>query len=338
MNYTLLLLPTISLLAFGIILIATTTMESVVTLNINSSTALLTITTHHPVCTALHLDYLEVTRLTDIQWSYPHADITSGININAVMWTHDADSTIPNILRSEVSSVAMYTHVMPNATANATSTGQPELLRFEVNPDVVAPVYPSWSPCDTAAPFLMDMVELEGAKPGTGPMGIPPANRTEPESMGPTGAGGDEPEPLTLDPRPAYTHIDPITGTHYYGDLMKVSISTYGNAATDVWRYLKDNGAVVYSVWPNEQTDLLGAYVPPSILWPLSIRDDIRRVNPVGAPAQEHYGSINTEGLSQGIHPNVEQWHGLGYNGTGVRVGIIDTYFNITAATGNNMP
>ena len=338
MNYIpLLLLPLLVLTTLGIFLTAATTKPDDAP-DVDNSTASLTITTHNPRCTAVNLDYLEITRLTDIQPGYPPANFTSGINITAVIWTYDANSTIPAILRPEVSSVAMYSRVISNATANATSPGQPELLRLDTNPDVVIPVF-GQSPCDSGAWFLMNLVDMEGAKPGTGPMGIPPGNRTEPEPAGAVGASDDKPAPLILDPRPAHTHTDPIFGTHYYGDLMAVSISTYGNAATDVWRYLKDNGAIVYRVYPHENVDRLSAYVPPSVLWALSIRDDIRKINPIRSTGfQEQYGSIGTEGLLPTVHPNVEEWHGLGYNGTGVKVGIIDGHFNITATIGDNLP
>ena len=336
MNYKiLLLLPSLVLIVSGIALTTATT-EPDDAPNVDNSTASLTITTHNPACTAVNLDYLGVTRLTDIQPGYPPANFTSGINVTAVIWTHDANATIPAILRSEVSSVAMYSYVVPNATANATSPGQPDLLRLEVNPDVVIPVF-GQSPCDTAAPFLMDTVKPEGAGPGTGPMGLPPGNRTEPEPAGPKGAGDDEPEPLTLDPRPLGLP-DPESQIYYYGDLIDVGIRTYGNAATDIWRYLKDNGAIVYRVWPDENTDTIGAYVPPSILWSLSTMDDIRKINPVRSAYTEHYGSTNTEGLLPTVHPNVEQWHGLGHNGTGVRVGVIDQWFNLVTTTGDDLP
>ena len=335
MDYKLLLLPSIVFLVSGISLTIATDQDDMPV--VNNAMALLTITTHNPICTALQLNHLEVTRLTDIRLSYPHANITSGINLTAAIWAYDANSTIPAILRSEVSSVAMYSHIMSNATTNTTSAEQPELLRLEVNPDVVMPVYPTWTPCDTGAPFLLDSVELEGAEPGTGPMGLPPGNRTEPEPAGPTGSSGAEPEPLTLDPRPPGLP-DPESQIFYHEDLMAVSITTYGNAATDIWRYLKDNEALVFDVNYGENVDEIGAYVPPSVLWPLSTMDDIRRIIPIKSAYTEHYGSTNTEGLLPTIHPNVEQWHGLGHNGTGIRVGIIDGWFNLATTTGNDLP
>ncbi|MYG33035.1 MAG: DUF5011 domain-containing protein [Cenarchaeum sp. SB0677_bin_16] len=336
MNYIpLLLLPLLVLVTLGVSLTVATT-EPDDAPDVDNSTASLTITTHNPRCTAVNLDYLEITRLTDIQPGYPPANFTSGINITAIIWTHDANVTIPAILRPEVSSVAMYSHTTSNATANATSPGQPELLRLDTNPDVVIPVF-GQSPCDSGAWFLMNLVDMEGAKPGTGPMGIPPSNRTEPEPAGAVGASDDEPAPLILVPRPSVTHYDE-SGTLYSGDLMGVSIRSHAGTANDIWRYLQDNGALVFDVIRGERVDIVGAYIPHSIIWPLSTLDGVKRVLPVQLPPHEHYGSINTEGLLPNVHPNVEQWHVLGYNGTGVRVGIIDGSFNLQTTTGNDLP
>ena len=346
MNYKLLLLPSIVLLAFGIVIIATTTMEPVVASDINDSTALLTITTYQPWCTALELNHLNITRLTDVYpyyrfgegFGYDPAELRNGINVTAVIWEQDADLTIPTILElPEVVSIGMYSPAAQNTTTPMV------LTELSVNHNVTwrgDSIARCGDAVDTNVIWsLLDSIGLEGAEPGTGPMGLPPSNRTEPEPAGPAGASGAEPEPLTLDPQPVPTHFDPISGTDYYGDLMMVSISTYGNAATDVWRYLKDNGAIVYRVWPDEEVDLLSAYVPPSILWPLSTMDDIRKIRPIGSTGfQEHYGSTNTEGLEDTVHPHLEEWHGLGLNGTGVRVGIIDQWFNLVTTTGDDLP
>ena len=65
----------------------------------------------------------------------------------------------------------------------------------------------------------------------------------------------------------------------------------------------------------------VNGYVPMSLLGPLSMRDDVFNVL-ISHLSLEHYGATATEGLLDHNHPNVEQWHGLGYNGTGVKVGI----------------
>ena len=309
MNYKLLLLPTIVLLALGIVLIATTTSEPTVVSDLNNSTALLVITTYQPWCTALELNHLNITRLTDVYpyyrfdggYGYDPAELRSGIKVTAIIWEQDADMTIPAILEQpEVVSIAMYSPVIQNAT---TST---KLLELNVNNNA-AWRGDSISRCGDAVDthviqILLDLMGLEGAEPGTGPVGLPPGNRTA--SDGPMGHASvsAEPEPLTLDPRPPGLP-DPESRIYYYGDLMGVSISTYGNVATDIWRYLKDNGAIVYSVHPHESVDRLGAYVPPSVLWSLSTMDDIRKINPVEPAYPEHYGSNNTEGLLPDVHP-----------------------------------
>ena len=321
MNYKLLLLlPIIVLVTSGIILVATTTTETV---DVDDSTAILTITTYQPWCTALELNHLNITRLTDVYpyyrdgtFGYDTDELRNGIDITAVIWKQDFNMISSDLLEQpEVTNVAMHLLIVPNATASMVLVEEIANHNAIWNGNYI-------SYCgdvvDTNTLMLMlDLIELEGAEPGTGPRGIPPSNRTEPEMGGISGASGAEPEPLRLDPKLTHTHRDPVTGTHYYGDLMKVSITTQVGTGDAVWRYLQDNGALVYYVMYGEQGDYLDAYIPHSILWALSIRDDVRFIDPVGDPAREHYSSIDTEGLLPEVHPYVENYHIVGYNGTG---------------------
>ncbi len=344
MDYKLLLLlPATVLVTFGIILVATTTTETIVAVDVNDSTAILTITTHQPWCTALELNHLNITRLTDVypyykdgMFGYDRDELRNGINITAVIWKQDFNMISLDLLEQpEVTNVAMHSLIVQNATtsmvlveeiANHNATWRGDYISY----------------CGDAVDIntlmlMLDLMGLEGAEPGTEPRGIPPSNRTELEMGGASGASGAEPGPLKLDPRPDGIP-DPESRIYYHGDLVFVSITTYGNAATDIWRYLKDNGAIVFDVNYDENVDEIGAYVPPSILWHLSTMDNIRKIIPIEPGHTEHYGDINTDGLSLRVHPYVEHYHHLGYDGTGVKVGVIDNYFNLVTTTENDLP
>ena len=305
----LLLLPTTVLVTFGIILVATTTTESVVAVDVNDSTAILTITTYQPWCTALELNHLNITRLTDVYPYYRNGtfgydtdeELRNGINITAVIWKHDFNMISLDLLEQpEVTNVAMHSLIVQNATTSVVLVEEIANHNATWRGDYI-------SYCGTAVDIntlmlMLDLMGLEGAEPGSGPRGIPPSNRTE--MGGVSGAGGTEPEPLKLDPRPDGLP-DPESRIYYHGDLMFVSITTYGNAATDIWRYLKDNGALVFDVNYGENTDEIGAYVPPSILWHLSTMDDIRKIIPIEPAHREHYSDINTEGLTAHTLPAI---------------------------------
>ena len=300
-----------------------------------NSTVSLVVTTHNPACTAVHLDYLEVTRLTDVRpwyrngtFGYTYDEITNGVNITAVIWARDSNMTIPSILeRPEVSSISTYSYVEPN------STDAPTLLAQANNTDVVRPDLTRLpTECGNIRPhiflLLMDAVGWDGAEPGTGPRGAISANGTEPESDGPTDQGRTndrfsaqataEPPPLTLNPWPE-TRVDPESGIIYAGDLMGVSIRTSNYTA--VWAFLKENEALVTRAKPQ----LVSGYIPPSILWPLSMLDGICSINEARqSEYMQLYGNTTTEGLLDVNHPNVGQWHDLGHNGTDVKTDIIN--------------
>ncbi|MYC79205.1 MAG: DUF5011 domain-containing protein [Cenarchaeum sp. SB0661_bin_35] len=347
MDYKLLLLlPTTVLVTFGIILVATTTTETVVAVDVNDSTAILTITTYQPWCTALELNHLNITRLTDVYpyyrdgtFGYDTDELRNGINITAVIWKQDFNMISLDLLEQpEVTNIVMHSLIVQNTTTSMVLVEEVANHNATWRGDYISRCGDA---VDTGTLMLMlDLMGLEGAEPGTEPRGIPPSNRTEPEMggvSGASGASGAEPEPLKLDPRASFTHYDEF-GTLYSGDLMAVSIRTQAGTGDAVWRYLQDNGALVYRVIHGERVDRVSAYIPHSIIWPVSVLDGVKKVIPVTLPGRDHYGDINTEGLKPSIHPYVEHYHTLGYNGTGVKVGIIDTSFNLAPFTGNNLP
>ena len=96
------------------------------------------ITTHNPACTAVFLNYINVTRLTDVRPHWPYGGGYSqdgyehGINITTIVWPYDANSTIAAIVeRPEVISVAAYPYITQNTTLAKSS----QLLSHVVNPD-----------------------------------------------------------------------------------------------------------------------------------------------------------------------------------------------------------
>ena len=289
-----------------------------------SATVSLSITTHNPACTAVHLDYLGTTRLTDVRpWyrngtlGYTHDEIVNGVNIIAVIWAHDSNMTIPSILeRPEVSSVATYSYIAPN------STETPALLAQANNTGVIWPDMGLPTKCGTLRPHMillvMDVVGWGGAEPGTGPRGAMSANGTEPGSDGPAGQGLTDdksggpaaagPAPLTLD-NLVGERVDPESGLVYIGDMIGVKISAYNT--TVVWEYLKENGALVTNV----SLVRVESFVPPSLLGPLSFRDDVYNIVELVVDVLEQYGSTCTEGLLDENHSNVMQWHDIGCSG-----------------------
>ena len=263
----------------------------------------LIITTHNPFCTALYLNYTDITRLTDIRpqrlgTSYSYTDIERylGIDVTAVIWAADSNMTIPAILhRPDVSSVMVY------ASSNSTTT--PRLLALFHDPDVT----PNWhgiTECGALSeehiPMLMDNVGWKGSKPDTGPV---------PKSFDDSSDAPIDRAKLTLDPYPI-THMDPKTGLVYAGDLLRVGVKTTDYMA--IWSYMKENGAIVTDVY--QEYEYVSGYIPPSLIGPLAMRDDVYRINTHLDPRffMERYGTTTTEGLLDANHQNVKQWHSHG--------------------------
>ena len=246
----------------------------------------LVITTHNPACTAVHLDYLGVTRLTDVKpWlrhgvlGYTHSEITSGVNVTAIVWARDSNVTIPAILeRPEVSGVAAYSHIAPN------STEAPMPLAQYDNPDVIRPHMGHPTPCGLATDHIllamMDDICWGGAAPDA-----TPADRKEIDHSRPGMPATPEPVPPALDAI-SNMRIDVESGTAYVGDLMGVEIYTSNH--TSVWAYLKDNGALVFGAGPGA----VAGYASPHVLWPLLMRDDISAIRQISLPVPQHYGAV----------------------------------------------
>ena len=252
--------------------------------DVNNTVVLLNITTHNPACTAAFLNHTDITRLTDV-WpqyrdgvpKYGPDEYERGINITAIIWSHQTNETVAVVVEQmEVSRVAAYLH----AAQNATSPEQPRLLALAIDPDVEKFTGPS--PCHplsyNIAEALLDEIGWAGAGPNARPTGPPNAD--------PTGASSQDRE---QDSGPVTLAIDRIPfsdlelgrwGTTHYGDLFGLGIATNNTTAT--WTYLKENGALVTRVVDeNDQPDRYGrilAYIPPSLVWGIIERDEVLEI------------------------------------------------------------
>ena len=290
----------------------------------DSAPVSLVITTRSPWCTAAHLDYLGVTRVTDVRpyWrdgvdGYSADEYVFGINVTAVVWAHEAHQTVSEIIEQPVvDRVAAYSSIASNATLPERQT----LLTLDINPDPEMPeVYGFPTRCSVPTNLVehvLDDIGWAGASNPT-PMSKPVQ---KPLIIS---------EPLVLDKRPPRS-TDPESGIVYSGDLMSVAIYTYN--ATGAWVFLKGNGALVDYVVDNDGgLGYVSAYMPLSLMWPLFEKYHITAVKPERYVGSEGYGDIETEGLGN-IHQNVKSWHDQGHNGTGVKVGVIDEAFDVNSA------
>ena len=116
------------------------------------------------------------------------------------------------------------------------------------------------------------------------------------------------------------------------GILYNAHIRTKNLTSTET--FLRDNSVKIRhsgpSVFPDGRV-LPGYYiyadVPYSIILPLTERDEVTSVTPPSPITHfsHGFGDIHTEGLDE--HDHATQWHDLGYNGTGIKVGVIDLGF-----------
>ena len=100
------------------------------------------------------------------------------------------------------------------------------------------------------------------------------------------------------------------------------------NNATSMMAYLKDKGTEVkFEGFPREGVAQLRVHMPVFIIPELTEREDFRSMKPVVMPIHVDHGTgkTHTEGLDE--HERTVRWHDAGYNGTGVRVGVIDVEF-----------
>ena len=102
------------------------------------------------------------------------------------------------------------------------------------------------------------------------------------------------------------------------GGSVAVTIHLTANV-TDVVQFLEDNGGDPRNVGE----DYIEAYVPVSLLGQLSEQPGVIRVREI-IPPQPRYGNVTSQGVAAHL---ATAWHGAGFSGQGVKVGIIDSGF-----------
>ena len=107
-------------------------------------------------------------------------------------------------------------------------------------------------------------------------------------------------------------------GAVHQDNSIAVTIYLSGNVAA-VANFLIDNGASVRNVGE----DYIEAYVPVSLLGQASQQTGVTRVREI-IPPRPMYGNVTSQGVSLHFAP---AWHNNGYQGGGVKVGIIDAGF-----------
>ena len=103
------------------------------------------------------------------------------------------------------------------------------------------------------------------------------------------------------------------------GESVAVTIHLTANVA-EVSQFLWENGGDPRNVGE----DYIEAYVPVFLLGRLSEQAGVIRVREIIPPKPE-FGPITSQGVEAHL---ATAWHNAGYNGQGVKVGIIDTGFN----------
>ena len=247
----------------------------------------LVITTHYPPCTAMFLNHINVTRLTDVRphWSwdtglvgYSDEEYERGVNVTAVVWPRDADETMSAIAeRPEVLGVAAY----PRGTQNA--AGPSTLLALVANPDPEShsggvPV------CRPVSQEVLDLVMGGLGWAGAGPDAEPAASRagasSEPAAQ-PVTSQAD----LALDSI-VWSERYVKSGVYYYGDFLGVSVVT--DVVNATWAYMRENGALVTGVLgendPRDTVGLVDGYAPLSLIFPLWEREEVVNVRTLHPP------------------------------------------------------
>ena len=105
---------------------------------------------------------------------------------------------------------------------------------------------------------------------------------------------------------------------HQNGSIL-VTIYLSGNVA-GVEQFLEDNGVTARNVG----SDYIEAYVPVSLLGSLSQQSGVTRIREI-IPPQPMYGNVTSQGVAGHL---ATAWHNNGYQGHGVKVGIIDSGFD----------
>ncbi len=101
-------------------------------------------------------------------------------------------------------------------------------------------------------------------------------------------------------------------------ESVAVTIYLSGNV-DDVVKFLEDNGGDPRNVGE----DYIEAYVPVSLLGPVSERAGVLRVREI-VPPENDFGDFTSQGVQ--VHLS-EAWNQAGYKGQGIKVGIIDSGF-----------
>ena len=149
--------------------------------------------------------------------------------------------------------------------------------------------------------------------------------------------GGDQP---TVPEKPQLAHPNLSTHLNYLADGYgsgqmsqqqaagqapihsgeSVAVTIYlDDHVSDVVSYLEDNGGDARNVG----SDYIEAYVPVGLLGSLSTRPGVTRVTEI-IPPQPAYGDVTSQAV--GLH-QADSWQDAGYQGQGVKVGVIDVGF-----------
>ena len=116
------------------------------------------------------------------------------------------------------------------------------------------------------------------------------------------------------------------------GESVAVTIYLTGNVEAVV-KYLEDNGGDPRNVGE----DFIEAYVPVSLLGPVSEQPGVVRVREI-VPPQPAQTTQQIVGNGPAVHGSLA-WNSAGYSGQGVKVGIIDTGFKgFSGLMGTELP
>ena len=118
------------------------------------------------------------------------------------------------------------------------------------------------------------------------------------------------------------------------------SVHSGGSVAVTI--YLTDNADAVVSFLEdnggdprNVGEDYIEAYVPVTLLGPVSEQPGVIRVREI-VPPEPNYGPITSQGVQTHL---VQPWHDAGYSGQGVKVGVIDLGFEgFSGLLGTELP
>ena len=250
------------------------------------------VVTYDPPCMALYVEYMEVvTRLTPLR-DYNRSEVVDGIPMLIQVSKDHAPDTVRSLLeRSKILSVQ---RVGPSPNGSD-SVPWP----VETNPN--AATGKILSNCYVDINHGIEQLLRETII------------REDSRASAISGAGSD----LTED-----------------RELIDVSILV--NNLTSMRAYLEDNGADVLYAGSKvvEGTTLrhIDAIIPLSLVVPLAERDDFRSMtepSPLtsfGHGGSGGLGTTHTRGITR--HAEADAWHGAGYNGAGIGVGVIDYGFD----------